>query len=1474
MKKFIYPNLLVVFMLQCFYMQAQWNNQCPGIKGTNAAGVFQQGNLSQISADGKTAVCSFQSDKGIYSGFIVYKYNGSQWVKQDIVRAIVGNGSVFTLGDMALSGDGNTLAISSSQSQVLLYVYTNINGSWRLQNKFTGPGSATYPCDVSISYNGNIIVARNNVYTRQGNNWQLQYTLLPTDRPVASNIFSCDVANNFSCVARSAISADGNTIAIGDIYAPDSAVNIWMFTRTGNTWTQQGSRLSGTGNSGFAPNYAPAQIALSGDGNTAVIGNNGSPNAPKGVWVFRRINSIWVQEGNGPVNNNFSLNMPPIYSGADYTNGSILSLSHNGDVLLTDDAKGAGIIYWKRTGSSWAQQGGVHSYSAATYYDSVAYKGSFFAIAVDSAGSRAICGLSGYRGWQSPGAISFLALTGNTWAQQGPVIIEPTLSGGANQGNVVVMSADGSTMAESALYEQGDLGAVWVFKRDGANWNQIGQKLTLSAWQPATFGGSFQTYVSMGISRDGRVLVIGAPHYGATGAYSLAKGAIFVYTYNGSNYVLRDSIIGQTDIGLGSYMSLSQDGNTMVSLGYNTYPMVFTYNGSNWSQQASLSTTSTYTSTCDISGDGSTIAIGETSADNSKGALYVYRRNGNNWALETGPVHPANLLQGDQFGMALDMSYTGDRIAAGSGYGNSGKGQVYIYKRNASNIWFGYDTMPANTQASQIGNSIAMSSTGDTIATYSAFYTNPRVGMYRRNGAVWQLMPYVPRADDMDCCAGMNGSSIAGSSDLKFIAEGFLYDYDGKNGSVRMYVRTSLRDTTLQVKNATCAQVPNGKIKLRLTGGVQPYALTWSTGASNADSLVGLAPGIYRVTISDAGGDSLIREYTVGSQINVTAAGYTTTYNCGAGTGTITATGGGGTAPYTYQWNTTPPQNTATAVQLTPGAYQVTITDATGCQLADTTALTVSSTVWSTFTSNDVDCNGPGSATVEIFGGTPPYTYQWSNGATTPLNALLAAGTYTATATDAAGCSITGTAVINESCGYSIAGRVFYDKNNDCTQQQTELPARYYTMQATNGNITVFGNTNNNGDYNISTPVTGNYTVEVAHAQLCHYPLCNDSLPPVTAVITQQNAHLNNVNFPLVNIGIDLSLQINSVIPFPGSTFDYTIYYGNLQDSVLPTGQLTLSYDGALTVNSTTPPYSSIDTTNHVITWNLSNIGLLYPLGNQQVAVNFTLSAAFVPHNTILFQSHISPTSDDCNLVNNTIIQPMVVNGSLDPNYKAAYPENTLTPVDTIITYTIHFQNVGTGPTHFVEVLDTLQATVDPGSVTTIATSHLPYVFKIKESGILSWKFDPLSLPDSASNPAGSQGYVTYRVNLKPQQPLGTMVTNRASIYFDYNTPVHTNTTSNVIEDPSGIAYLQKPSALGLQLAPNPASSFTSVFVDVVAIDGTLQLTDLTGRIIALQTVTATTLQLNTSALPGGIYFVKVSAPDGRQAVKKLIIGR
>lgn len=223
----------------------------------------------------------------------------------------------------------------------------------------------------------------------------------------------------------------------------------------------------------------------------------------------------------------------------------------------------------------------------------------------------------------------------------------------------------------------------------------------------------------------------------------------------------------------------------------------------------------------------------------------------------------------------------------------------------------------------------------------------------------------------------------------------------------------------------SCHGGNNGSLNASITGGNAPYTLAWAGpgGFTSASSgITGLVAGTYELSVTDANGCPAVQSATLAAPALLTASlGGSTPVGCfGNNTGQATVNASGGRAPYSYAWNTSPPQTAATAVGLAAGNYQATVTDANGCStsLPVTIAGPTAPLALQVMNTNHVLCNGghTGSATVQPMGGTAPYSIAWNT--VPPISGSTAnglpAGTWVATVTDAAGCTAAKTIVVTQ----------------------------------------------------------------------------------------------------------------------------------------------------------------------------------------------------------------------------------------------------------------------------------------------------------------------------------------------------------------------------------------------------------------------------------------------------------------------------
>ena len=290
---------------------------------------------------------------------------------------------------------------------------------------------------------------------------------------------------------------------------------------------------------------------------------------------------------------------------------------------------------------------------------------------------------------------------------------------------------------------------------------------------------------------------------------------------------------------------------------------------------------------------------------------------------------------------------------------------------------------------------------------------------------------------------------------------------------------------TLTFTEATCGQ-SNATVTCTTNSGIEPFTYQWSTGIQTTPTITGVPASSVSVTVTDANNCTVVEQINVTSSDSPTASiSNTIEPTCGNANGSATVTATDGIPPYSYNWNTTPPQSGATANNLVAGNYIVTVSDGNGCVATANVTLTDIAGPTISVSENDATCgNANGDATVTVNGGTAGFSYVWTNATGqnvgTDITATnLAAGNYTIIVTDANDCEATEnitigdsaiptvtTTTTNASCGQADgtataignggAGSYTYqwdtNANNQTTATATGLVAGSYTVTITDAN--------------------------------------------------------------------------------------------------------------------------------------------------------------------------------------------------------------------------------------------------------------------------------------------------------------------------------------------------------------------------------------------------------------------------------------
>ena len=402
---------LFIFLLTLVFLvvvsgRSQFVQQGSKLVGSGAVGSAQQGYSVSLSADGNTAIVGGVFDNGNTGAAWMYTRSNGVWSQQG--SKLVGTGAVgspvYQGWSVSISADGNTTIVGGPGDNGVgaAWVFIRSGGVWTQQgSKLVGTGSVGY--------------------AEEG-----------------SSVF---------------LSADGNTAIIGGLHDNSNAGAAWVFTRSGGVWTQQGSKLIGTGAVGSAGQGS--SVSLSADGSTAIVGGSGDNSAIGATWVFTRSGGVWTQQGSKLIGSGAV--------GSYISQGTSVSLSGDGNTAIEGGPgdNGVGAIWvFTRSGGVWTQQG---SKLVGTGAVGSAEQGHSVTLSPD--GNTAIVG--GPADSSGSGAVWEFNRSGGVWSQQGSKLVGTGAAGNAQQGISVSLSADGNTVSVGGWYDNSSTGAAWMYYLPG-----------------------------------------------------------------------------------------------------------------------------------------------------------------------------------------------------------------------------------------------------------------------------------------------------------------------------------------------------------------------------------------------------------------------------------------------------------------------------------------------------------------------------------------------------------------------------------------------------------------------------------------------------------------------------------------------------------------------------------------------------------------------------------------------------------------------------------------------------------------------------------------------------------------------------------------------------------------------------------------------------------------------------------------------
>jgi hypothetical protein len=463
------------------------------------------------------------------------------------------------------------------------------------------------------------------------------------------------------------------------------------------------------------------------------------------------------------------------------------------------------------------------------------------------------------------------------------------------------------------------------------------------------------------------------------------------------------------------------------------------------------------------------------------------------------------------------------------------------------------------------------------------------------------------------------------------------------------------------------------------------------------------------------------------------------------------------------------------------------------------------------------------------------------------------------------------THIVNEDCAPKVCGFVFNDQNANGVQDSNETGVPNAIISVTPGGFQIF--TDNLGYYQFYA-VDGTYTLSLdADSDWSQtFPLANAN--QIVTVIESASSEFCGHNFGLNAVCTypDLKLSLGTTAFRRGLTNMLNVVVTNegAYDAISNI-DLTITMTDNVVIQDLDWSETTAPAGYRIYTKTFTNLAQLTDTVFQltdSVAVNATLD------DLVTLEGKVTYSGFECDTLNNVFSMTEIVVGSIDPNDKSIVVENVGSSKvafrnDRLI-YKIRFENVGTYPARIVRIIDELSPDLDWSTFVQESSSH-PFSVSVV-NGVVQWVNRNIELPDSASDPEGSQGYVTFSIQPRENIDIYTLIENDAQIQFDYNDFIETNNTEIYVKPIDFTPFVPIVSVY-----PNPALNDVNVMLigtDKALIEmDTIEILDLNGMKVFQQSNAKILKQnINVDHLRGGVYIVKVSKGNRSYTTKMVIL--
>lgn len=444
---------------------------------------------------------------------------------------------------------------------------------------------------------------------------------------------------------------------------------------------------------------------------------------------------------------------------------------------------------------------------------------------------------------------------------------------------------------------------------------------------------------------------------------------------------------------------------------------------------------------------------------------------------------------------------------------------------------------------------------------------------------------------------------------------------------------------------------------------------------------------------------------------------------------------------------------------------------------------------------------------------------------------------------------------------YTIQGTQKFDANNNgCDSLDNSLVNLKYSITDGTNSGSLISNT------------SGNYSIPVQAATHTITPVFENptyfNASPSNVVVTfptQASAFTQNFCVTANGVRPDLEVTMLPLVPArPGFNAFYKLIYKN-KGNTTQSGSVNVNFNDALLDFLSATPTVSAQTLNN-LSWVFTNLA---PFETREITftlnVNSPMQTPAVTGGTVLnyLATITSPATDEMPSDNTFAYNQTVVN-SFDPNDKTCLEGATITQakVGDYVHYMIRFENNGTANAQNIVVKDIIDtAKFDINTIVPVKGSH-SFVTNISAGNKVEFIFENIQLPFATGT---NQGFVAFKIKTKSTLVNGNSFSNAASIYFDYNFPIVTNTSTTTIQTLSRQDF---EFSNYFSLYPNPVKEVLTIDIKEQIEIQSINIYNTLGQLVLVIPNAQNTKTVDVSSLNAGNYFIKINSDKGISATQ------